>query len=43
MLSPEYDQPQTFETFKKWLIEANLEIIKCEPGDNGFVAVGRKK
>lgn len=24
MLSPKYDQPQTFETFKKWLIKANL-------------------
>ena len=37
MLSPEYDQPQTLSTLKKWAIDAKLEITYCGVGDNGYV------
>jgi 2-polyprenyl-3-methyl-5-hydroxy-6-metoxy-1,4-benzoquinol methylase len=37
MLSPEYDQPQTLSTLKKWALEANLKITYCGVGDNGYV------
>lgn len=43
MLSPEFDQPQTLTTLKRWFEEADLHIIYCGPGDNGFVGVGKKK
>jgi 2-polyprenyl-3-methyl-5-hydroxy-6-metoxy-1,4-benzoquinol methylase len=37
MLSPEYDQPQTLSTLKKWALDAKLEITYCGEGDNGYV------
>jgi SAM-dependent methyltransferase len=43
MLSPDFDSPQSIETTEAWLKEANLEILFCEKGDNGYVAVGRKQ
>jgi trans-aconitate methyltransferase len=43
MLSPEYDQRQSLDTLKNWMEEANLDILYCAKGDNGYVGVGRKK
>ncbi len=43
MLSPEYDQRQNLPTLKNWMEEADLDIIYCGKGDNGYVGLGRKK
>lgn len=43
MLSPKYDKPQNISSFKKWMQEADLEILELGVGYNGINARGRKK
>lgn len=43
MLSPEYDNPQSISTLKKWILKYNLEEIYCGKGDNGYVLIAKKK
>ena len=42
MLSPEYDNPQSLNTLRKWAAEAKLTILYCGRGDNGYVLVAKK-
>lgn len=42
MLSPAHDHPQTLSTIKKWAKEANLKILYCGKGDNGYVLRAKK-
>jgi len=43
MLSPAFDKPQRMEDLAKWFKEEDLDILNCGRGDNGLVAVGRKR
>jgi len=42
MLSPEFDNPQSLKTIRKWAVEENLEILFCGKGSNGYVLVAKK-
>ena len=42
LLSPAYDNPQSLKTLRKWATDANLEIIYCGKGNNGYVLVAKK-
>ena len=37
MLSPAHDHPQSLATLQSWAKEANLQILYCGKGDNGYV------
>ena len=43
MLAAEYDKPQSLSTLRGWMEEAQLEVLYCGPGDNGYVGVGRRR
>ena len=43
MLSPDYDNPQSFKTLNKWVINYNLEKVYLGRGDNGFVLIAKKR
>ncbi len=42
MLSPAHDHPQSLATLLKWANEAQLEILYCGKGDNGYVLRAKK-
>ncbi|OGV59122.1 MAG: hypothetical protein A2X49_02175 [Lentisphaerae bacterium GWF2_52_8] len=42
MLSPSYDTPQTFETFRRWFDEAGLTSVEIQYGYNGIEGRARK-
>jgi SAM-dependent methyltransferase len=42
MLSPAYDIPQSLKTVRKWATSANLQILYCGKGSNGYVLVAKK-
>jgi SAM-dependent methyltransferase len=42
MLSPAHDHPQSLATLRKWATEANLEILYCGKGGNGYVLRAKK-
>jgi SAM-dependent methyltransferase len=43
MLSPDYDNPQSFKTLNRWLFKYNLDKIFLGRGDNGFVLIAKKR
>jgi SAM-dependent methyltransferase len=43
MLSPDYDNPQSFKTLNNWFQKYNLEKIYLRRGSNGFVFKAKKK
>jgi len=43
MLSPEYDNPQTKQNLKKWVIKYNLDLIELRRGYNGYILIAKKK
>ena len=43
MLSPAYDNPQSLKTLRKWATDANLKILFCGEGVNGYVLVAEKQ
>ena len=42
MLSPKYDNPQSVATVRGWIAEENLQLLKCEIGQNGVNAKARR-
>ena len=42
MLSPEYDNPQSFTKLNNWIKKYDLDKIRLDRGDNGFVLIAKK-
>jgi SAM-dependent methyltransferase len=42
MLSPEYDNPQTYETLENWIKKYDLKKLFLNRGDNGYVLIAKK-
>lgn len=42
MLSPEYDNPQSFKKLNNWIKKYDLDKIRLDRGDNGFVLIAKK-
>ena len=43
MLTPRYDRPERLETLVRWFADGSLDLLHAGRGDNGYVAVGRKR
>ncbi len=42
MLSPEYDNPQTYKTLENWIKKYDLKKLFLNRGDNGYVLIAKK-